>query len=112
MNWAQLKLTLVFAVFAIIGFGPISPGCLIGMYVVWLRPAWFWELTQALYDDRPVPSPVHIHRTYGFRLQVFAVLVGLFIIDIIPIPVTPMLALPVIFSRPDWFYRVVADVYR
>jgi hypothetical protein len=34
MNLAQIKCLSVFAVFAIIGFGPISPGCLIGMVVV------------------------------------------------------------------------------
>ena len=49
MNLAQIKCSSVFAVFAIIGFGPISPGCLIGMVVVLMRPKWFLALTLAIY---------------------------------------------------------------
>ena len=49
MNLAQIKCLSVFAVFAIIGFGPISPGCLIGMVVVLMRPKWFLALTLAIY---------------------------------------------------------------
>ena len=52
MNPAQLKCILVFSLFAIIGFGPISPGCLIGMYIVVKRPRWFIDLTDNLYIDR------------------------------------------------------------
>jgi len=49
MNLAQIKCLSVFSVFAIIGFGPISPGCLIGMFVVLIRPKWFLALTLAMY---------------------------------------------------------------
>lgn len=38
MNAAQFKLTLVFLVFAVIGFGPVSPGCLIGLSVLESAP--------------------------------------------------------------------------
>jgi hypothetical protein len=34
INKAQIQCLAVFSVFAIIGFGPISPGCLIGMFIV------------------------------------------------------------------------------
>lgn len=46
MNPAQLKCLGVFSLFAIIGFDPISPGCLIAMYIVTMRPDWFLALTE------------------------------------------------------------------
>ncbi|MDD5114552.1 MAG: hypothetical protein PHC94_11085 [Methylobacter sp.] len=48
MNFAQIKCLSVFALFAIIGFGPVSPGCLIGMYMVIMRPDWYLRLVDAV----------------------------------------------------------------
>jgi hypothetical protein len=111
INLAQTKCLTVFSVFAIIGFGPISPGCLIGMSVVLMRPMWFWNLIGHLYDN---PQP--FHRSFSvestqMRKKVFLYLLCLFIIDIAPVPVTPVIAFCIILSRPLWFYRVVTKVY-
>lgn len=48
MNEAKFKLTLIFMVFAMIGFGPISLGCLIGMSIVLMGPLWFHQLIESL----------------------------------------------------------------
>jgi hypothetical protein len=109
MNAAQLKCLLVFSIFALIGFGPVSPGCLIGMYIVMARPPWFLSLAGDLYDNKP-----HFQERLGekqTRIRCFLSLLGLFIIDIAPIPTTPIIAVFIIFSRPVWFIRTIANVY-
>jgi hypothetical protein len=115
MNAAQLKILLVFSIFAVIGFGPISPGCLIGMYIVIVRPQWFLRLVGNLYDDKlqfqerlDANSEKQIKLT---RVKCFLSLLGLFIIDIVPIPTTPIIAFFITFTRPTWFIQTVANVY-
>jgi hypothetical protein len=112
INVTQIKCLSVFAVFAIIGFGPISPGCLIGMYIVLFRPAWFWTVAVNLYTDKSLShTTVETEQTQQTRKKCFLSLLGLFIIDIAPVPVTPVVAFVIILSRPQWFYQVVARVY-
>jgi hypothetical protein len=111
LNPSQLKCLAVFSVFAIIGFGPVSPGCLIGMYVVLKRPAWFLQLVEGIYRhqlDGKVASHHHSQRT---RLKSFLSLLLLFLLDIAPVPVTPVIAFAIILSRPKWFYRTVKSIY-
>lgn len=115
MNSAQLKCLGVFSIFAIIGFGPISPGCLIGMFVIIRRPDWFLALIESMYEDKSFDQQLaslnqSITITYA-RLKAFMVLVLLFILDIVPVPVTPVFAFAIILSRPVWFYQVVRSVY-
>jgi hypothetical protein len=115
MNLTQIKCLSVFAIFAIIGFGPVSPGCLIGIYVVGMRPLWFLELIRNLYANLPLSQPVssadNTKLTEQVRKKCFLSLLGLFIIDIAPVPVTPVVAFAIILSRPLWFYRMVASIY-
>jgi len=114
MNPAQLKCLLVFSVFAVIGFGPVSPGCLIGLYVVAARPRWFIELVRELYTEhgnRLYPLPPPPPNPLRTRQKCFLSLVGLFIIDIAPVPVTPVVAFVILLSRPRWFYATVEAVY-
>jgi hypothetical protein len=115
MNVTQIKCLLVFGIFAIIGFGPISPGCLIGMYVVVKRPQWFWTLCINLYarpgnfqSSFPINSNKHSRKV---RIKYFLCILGLFIIDIAPVPVTPVIAFAIILSRPEWFYTTVENIY-
>ena len=108
MNNAQLKCLSVFAIFAVIGFGPVSPGCLIGMYVVIMRPTWFLQLVDNLYSDIKAPDFV---ASYNTGIRAFLCLLILFIIDIAPVPVTPVIAFVIIMGRPQWFLRVVRNVY-
>ncbi len=109
MNSAQVKCLAVFGIFAIIGFGPISPGCLIGMYIVLRRPRWFLELTDNLYGN---PSAVmSAGQAKKTRIRAFLCLLVLFIIDIAPVPVTPVVAFAIILSKPIWFYRMVKTIY-
>lgn len=112
LNAAQIKCLSVFSIFAIIGFGPISPGCLIGMYIVVKRPDWFRLLVEAMYRDKTRDTDfVSTAQTRETRVKTFASLFTLFLIDIAPVPVTPVIAFAVILSRPNWFYRVVRRVY-
>ncbi len=115
MNIAQIKSVLVFLLFAVIGFGPISPGCLIGMYIVLARPAWFAKLADAVYAGKAAAdwqAPLNAGSSHQVRLKAFLSLLTLFIIDILPVPVTPVIALLIIFSRPLWFYQLVKRVYQ
>lgn len=114
MNRALIKCLATFGVFAIIGFGPISPGCLIGMYVTVMRPSWFLALTRELYSDngRPLYTlSVDPKQARYSRRKCFAGLLALFILDIAPVPVTPTVAFAILLSRPLWFYRMVENVY-
>ena len=113
MNSTQFKCLAVFFVFGIIGFGPISLGCLIGMYVLIKKPSWFWQLTRDLYSGLIV-SPnktVSIEQSHRSRYLCFSTIVLLFIIDIAPVPVTPVIAFFIILIRPLWFFNVIAKVY-
>ena len=113
MNSAQIKCLSVFSVFAIIGFGPISPGCLIGMFIVIMRPRWFWRLVDNLYGNPPATADVvSAEQTKTSRIKSFISLLILFTIDIAPVPVTPVIAFFIILGRPLWFYQVVSNVYR
>ena len=110
INNTQLKCLLVFSVFAIIGFGPISPGCLMGMFIVIKRPQWFLTLADNLYINKSVPLLPTIQSQQP-RIKCFLCLFSLFIIDIAPVPVTPVIAFIIILSRPAWFYRTIKAVY-
>lgn len=110
LNGAQFKTLAVFSVFAIIGFGPVSPGCLIGLFITLFRPVWFLNLVLALYEQTATsaqPSTISDHP----RIKAFASLLALFIIDILPIPVTPVIAIFIILLRPRWFLDIVLNVY-
>ena len=114
MNSAQIKCIIVFSCFAVIGFGPVSPGCLIGMYTVIARPRWFIELARAVYTQdgkmlHPLPPPPP--DPLRTRLKCFLSLLGLFIVDIAPVPVTPAVAFVILLSRRRWFYDIIEDVY-
>lgn len=115
MNPAQIKCLAVFSVFAIIGFGPVSLGCLIGMSIVVMRPRWFLALVTDMYANLPKPLPdcpaKDVGQTKQARIKCFLSLLGLFVIDIAPVPVTPVIAFFIILLRPITFYRIVADVY-
>jgi len=115
MNPTQVKCLVVFTLFALIGFGPISPSCLIGIYIVIERPRWFFNLVGNLYERQPPlqnrVSPDSEKQTRRTRIKCFLSLLGLFIADIAPIPVTALIAFTVILNRPLWFVRVVASVY-
>ncbi len=110
INNTQLKCLLVFSVFAVIGFGPISPGCLIGMFIVIKRPQWFSTLADNLYINKPVLL-IPTTQSKQARIKCFLCLLSLFIIDIAPVPVTPVIAFIIILSRPAWFYRTIKAVY-
>lgn len=115
MNPAQVKCLVVFALFALIGFGPVSPTCLIGMYIVTERPQWFFNLVGNLYErqpplqDRVLPNAEK--KTRRSRIKCFLSLLILFILDIAPIPVTALIAFSVILNKPLWFVRIVASIY-
>jgi len=111
LNAAQLKCLSVFAIFAIIGFGPISPGCLIGLYIVAMRPPWFRRLINAIYDYPGLSDFVTARQTRNTRIKSCFCLLILLIIDIAPVPVTPVIAFAIILSRPMWFFHVVRNVY-
>jgi hypothetical protein len=115
MNWTQLKCLLVFGVFAGIGFGPVSPGCLIGTFSVMARPPWMLRVVRSLYQRQqqliyPMPS-IDPKATGRIRIKAFLSFLILFIIDIAPYPVTPSIAIPIILIRPRWFFAWVERIY-
>lgn len=116
MNKAQIKCLAVFSIFAIIGLGPISPGCLIGMAVVIARPEWFRQLLIELYEGKAatarLPDEISPAQSRQARRKAFLSLASLFIIDILPVPVTPAIAFVIILARPMWFYRLAATIYQ
>ena len=113
MNKTQINCTAIFSVFAAIGFGPVSPGCLIGMFVVLTRPTWFLNVAAGLYANKPMQAPQSVteYESKQAIKKAFFSLLALFVIDIAPIPVTPIVAFFIIFTRPAWFYRLIASIY-
>ena len=113
INKAQIQCLAVFSVFAIIGFGPISPGCLVGMFIVLFRPHWFWQLAVNVYAGKPItPTTASAEQSKQARKKGFWGLLTLFVIDIVPLPVTPTIAFFIILARPEWFYRLIASIYQ
>ena len=118
MNEAQYKSLLVLSVLAVIGFGPLSFTCLIGMYIVLDRPCWFHQLTRDIYRGthpgqamKPARPTRPGSLALGSRCLTFLSLLLLLILDIAPIPVTGAIAIYVVLTRPEWFRRLVFDVY-
>ena len=115
MNLAQVKCLSVLAIFAGIGFGPVSPTCLIGFYIVAMRPLWFFTFVGDLYNNQAQfrtnnwPNPGR--HAIAARIKCSLCLSVLFILDIAPIPVTALIALPIVLGRPDWFKHIVLNVY-
>lgn len=112
MNLAQSKCLAVLAVFAVIGFGPVSPTCLIGMYVVLMRPRWFWRLTRHLYAATAKTQAFDSNSLALMpRAQCFLSLLLLFVVDIAPVPVTSVIGIIIVLTKPQWFYRLTAKIY-
>ena len=115
MNGAQINTLLVLTALAIIGFGPVSITCLIGMHVVISRPRWFYRLTRSIYRDaspgRPMRSAKPRSLALGVRFMTFLSLLFLLILDIAPVPVTGAIAIYVVLTRPAWFQSLVFKVY-
>ncbi|MGR9036948.1 MAG: hypothetical protein ACU83O_10230 [Gammaproteobacteria bacterium] len=106
---------MVLAIFAIAGFGPISLTCLVGFYIVAMRPLWFFDLVGDMYDN---PAPFRTKRSataekqaFSVRIKCFLTLLALFLLDIAPIPITSPIAILIVLIRPTWFQRVVLGVY-
>jgi hypothetical protein len=112
MNSTQVKCIAVFSLFAIIGFGPVSPGCLIGLYIVVKRPMCFSALIGNLYE-KPLLQDMNysLDRVTKSRRKTFLILFCLLLIDIAPVPVTPTIAFVIILSRPLGFYQNVKNIY-
>jgi hypothetical protein len=114
MLTTQIQCLLVMSLLALIGFGPLSLTCLIGFYIVAVRPPWFPGVIRSLYG-----RAVRTHPEPGFgtrpsvvpRLKTAAVLLVLLILDIAPVPVTGSIGLYVILARPAWFERVAYAIY-
>ncbi|WP_460035749.1 hypothetical protein [Methylothermus subterraneus] len=115
MNRTQLKCLLVMIVLALIGFGPLSLTCLIGLFVVIARPRWFFELVQDLYRNGgnkvPFAPPARSAAANVARCKAFVCLIGLLLLDIAPVPVAGSLGLYLVIARPKWFKAFVETLY-
>ena len=115
MNQARVKCLSVLSIFALVGFGPISPTCLLGFYIVAMRPLWFFALVGNVYDNPPrfqmSDSATAGNHAILARIKCFLSLLALLILDIAPIPVTAMIAFPIVLIRPKWFKCTVLKVY-
>ena len=114
----QIKCLMVMILLSLIGFGPISLTCLIGLYVVIARPAWFIRVARNLYlrSDSPATESTNTNTTDSShsiypRIKAFLSLVTLLILDIAPVPVTGFIGLIVVISRPPWFKNLVEGIY-
>ena len=80
-----------------------------------IRPKWFLALTLAMYGTHCGKSRLEEldNSTYikNAMIKAFFSLVTLFLIDIAPVPVTPVIAFCIILMRPLWFYSLVVSVY-
>ncbi len=81
------------------------------MYVIVVRPEWFLLLIENMYNHRKTLPFITAKQTKATRIKSFLSLLALFILDIAPLPVTPVVAFVIILSRPQWFYRVVRTIY-
>ncbi|TPQ28015.1 hypothetical protein C2U68_06610 [Methylomonas koyamae] len=81
------------------------------MYVVVKRPDWFHRLVRGIFDYPDDADFVSAAETRAARIKSFACLFVLFLVDIVPLPVTPVVAFAIILGRPSWFYRLVSRVY-
>lgn len=111
MNTTRINCLLAFCVFAIIGFGPVSVVCLIGFYVLSVRPPWFLHVTRKVYADIVPSPPVPGRHPTVARIKCFLCLLILFILDIAPVPVTSGVGFIILLARPLWFYVMVETVY-
>lgn len=101
--------------FAIIGLGPVSPGCPIGMYSVMARLQWMLRVVRGFYPREGQPihpmPPIEPGISTQVRSKAFLTFLTLFLIDIAPYPVTPSLAIPIILIRPRWFFEWVERIF-
>jgi hypothetical protein len=112
INHAQIRCLSVLGIFAIIGFGPVSICCLLGVYIILRRPGWFLTLIRDVYAGRH-PRRAHVTTAQSglIRLKAFMVLLLLFTVDILPVPVTATIAIVITLNRPQWFYHAVHGIY-
>ena len=114
MNSTQTKSLMVVGGLALLGFGPLSFTCLIGFYVVMVRPFWFIDGVVALYGGPVDSRPIHARTlplALAARIETGLILLVLLILDIAPVPVTGGIGLYVILARPAWFVRLAHAVY-
>jgi hypothetical protein len=117
MNDTQIKCLLVMIVLALIGFGPLSLTCLIGLFVVITRPRWFYLGVQNLYRDlngqacRPLDVPANCATSNLARINALVWLLILLLLDVAPVPVTGTIGLYVVIARPKWFKAWVEKIY-
>ncbi|WP_036268258.1 hypothetical protein [Methylocaldum szegediense] len=118
MNVTQVKSFLILTVLAIIGFGPLSLTCLIGLYIVLRRPDWFYRVVKNLYrgtacgsEHCPEQDEKRRSATRMARIKTFLSLLVLLVLDIAPIPVAGSIGLYVVVARPCWFRRLVEKIY-
>lgn len=111
INTAQLKCFALFPIFALIDFGPVSPWCLMGLYIVLMRPEWFLHLINCIYSHPRHSTFIRSKQTRIARFMSFLVLLSLLIIDIAPLPVSSIVALAILLAKPKWFYRTVINIY-
>lgn len=119
MNETQIKCLIVMSMLALIGFGPLSLTCLIGMSVVIWRPQWFYVVVHNLYRDQNDEETPHslmarvhpVGASIVARIKTFLCLLILLLLDIAPVPVTGAIGLYVVITRPKWFLFLVETIY-
>jgi len=112
MNATQIKSFLALTVLAIIGFGPLSLTCLIGMFIVVRRPKWFYQVVDDLYRGIACGPADCSSETTTVRVKCFLCLAILLVLDIAPVPVTGSIGLYVVATRPCWFKTLVEKIYK
>lgn len=108
----RLQCLLAMLGLSLIGFGPLSITCLIGLHAVLARPDWLLRTTRALYGRPTAATGLTEPAPNGWlRLKVVAALLALLLLDIAPVPVTGTIGLSVVLLRPPWFLELVEAIY-
>lgn len=112
MNRARIEAFASLFILNLIGFGPISLTALIGLYLLWARPQCFLTWVRKIYE-RPNQRPRLPVNTSARKRQIEGslILLGLFIIDVLPVPVTGGIALVITWLRPKSFLNWLEAVY-
>lgn len=112
MNRARIEAFASLFILNLIGFGPISLTALIGIYLLWARPPCFLTWVRKIYERPHQRSRLPVNtRACKRQIEGSLILLGLFIIDVLPVPVTGGVAIVITWFRPKSFLNWLEAVY-
>ncbi len=112
MNRARIEAFASLFILNLIGFGPISLTALIGLYLLWTRPPWFLTWARGVYGQSHRKTRSRIKTCIRSKqIKGSIILICLFIIDVLPVPMTGSIALFITCFRPKSFLNWLESIY-